>query len=59
MNRFRKSFSAKDIARIEDYAKNLRNTVYGITDGRMQIGTVETIRITEPIASVSNYSSGN
>ena len=51
---FRESFSANDIARIEMYARDIKYTMEGITAGRMQIGTVETIRISTPITSASS-----
>ena len=55
MDGFRKSFLPREIARIENYARYLPYTVSGITDGRMEIGTVETVRISEPITSVSGW----
>ena len=50
---FHKTFSEKQISEIYYYADNIKYTMEGITGGRMRIGTVEVVRISEPITSVS------
>ncbi len=56
---FQNSFSDRDIASMKRIASEMEYTLEGISDGRMQVGTVDVVVVDDPVTSASEiYSYG-